>query len=413
MQPTRRELLRLGLGTVPLLACGAGAPLFLARSARAIAAEPRARANERILVVVQLDGGNDGLNTVVPYSDDEYQKNRPTLAIRADRVRKIDDRIGFHPALSAFSQLLEAKQLAVVQSVGYPNPNRSHFESMAIWHTAELKPTRESPGWLACGLDTRPAGEGGDVAAVHVAELVLTQALAGGKRPVPALENLQQFRRRLGVPDEFANAQRADLDAVVDSKRGEPGSLLAFMQQNTASTYQLSARLERVLTDVSDSPLPLGRRLGLIAQLIKAQFTTSLYYTQLGGFDTHGGQLVTHQNLLQQLNLALGSFVADLKKAGELDRVLVLVFSEFGRRLKENGSGGTDHGTAAPVFLVGGAVKGGAHGPYPNLGDLADGDPKHAIDFRRIYATVLEDWLRIPARTVLGSAFEKLPLLSV
>jgi uncharacterized protein (DUF1501 family) len=415
MKTTRRDFLRLGIGTSTLLACGAGAPLFLARSASAMGAEPEAQSKGRILVVVQLDGGNDGLNTVVPFNDDEYKKARPTLAISADRVRRINNRVGFHPALGGFSQLLEAEQLAVVQGVGYPNPNRSHFESMAIWHTAEPRPTFETTGWLSRALDTRSATQGGDVPALHVAEAQLPQAFSGGRHRIPSLENLQQFRRRLGLPAAIADAQRTALDEVVARRRGEPGSLLDFVQQNTAGTYTISARLERVLADgnADASPLLLGRRLGLIAKLIKAELTTSIYYTQLGGFDTHGQQENTHYNLLQQLNLALGSFVGELKEAGELDRVLVLVFSEFGRRLNENGSGGTDHGTAAPVFLVGGGVKAGVHGPYPDLQNLADGDPRHAIDFRRVYATVLEDWLGIPARVVLGRAFEKLELLSV
>src|SRR5262245_18720450 len=180
MRPTRRDFLRLGLGTSTLLACGGTVPKFLANAANALAAEPAKDPKGRVLVVVQLDGGNDGLNTVAPYADDDYVKLRPTLHLKANAVAKIDDRVGFHPALAPFGKLLEAKQLAVVQSVGYPNPNRSHFESMAIWNTGCRDARRDTPGWLAQALDARPPAPGGDVAALHVTGELLPQALAGG-----------------------------------------------------------------------------------------------------------------------------------------------------------------------------------------------------------------------------------------
>jgi uncharacterized protein (DUF1501 family) len=198
-------------------------------------------------------------------------------------------------------------------------------------------------------------------------------------------------------------------------RRGQPGSLLEFVEQSSTLTYASSARLEGVKT-AKGAPgvanvFSLGRRLNLIAQLIKAGLSTSIYYTELGGFDTHSHQLATHDLLLRELGGALQAFCDDLKKAGLERRALVLVFSEFGRRLRENASAGTDHGTAAPVFLLGGAVKAGVHGPYPDLQDLVDGDPKFAIDFRRVYATLLEKWLGCPADKVLGAKFEHVPVL--
>ncbi|HYT90731.1 MAG TPA: hypothetical protein VEL76_18630, partial [Gemmataceae bacterium] len=188
MQPTRREFLRLGLGGSALLACGATVPTFLARSAAALADGP-ARAGGRVLVVLQLDGGNDGLNTVVPHRDDVYRRSRPRVALPAQGLHRLNDDLGLHPALVGLNRLHENRQLAVVQSVGYPNPNRSHFESMAIWHTARLTPDRSTPGWLARSLDQR-GGVGGDSPALHVSESLLPQALHGGQRPVPSLVNL-------------------------------------------------------------------------------------------------------------------------------------------------------------------------------------------------------------------------------
>jgi uncharacterized protein (DUF1501 family) len=426
MNLSRRDLLRLSASS--LVACGAGVPLFLARTARAVAGEPGAKAKGRVLIIVQLDGGNDGLNTVVPYKDDDYRKARPRLQLAEKAVLKIDDHVGFHPALRGFARLLESRQLAVVQSVGYPNPSRSHFDSMAIWHTAKAGTTTwdaaknryntdDTAGWLARALDARPPVPGGDVSAMHVSSELLPQALAGGQRHVPSLASLEQFRRRLGLPEAAgAAAQRAALDQVASSGGGGPGSLLSFVQGSAALTYQSSARLEGVLAAGPGAGYPeeygLARRLRLIGQLVKAGLSTSLYYTQLGGFDTHAGQPFQHQNLLFELGASVQAFAADLVKSGDGERVVVLVFSEFGRRLGENASAGTDHGTAAPVFLAGASVKAGLHGPYPNLRDLDDGgDPKFALDFRRVYAALLDKWLGCPAEKVLGAKYEPLPII--
>jgi uncharacterized protein (DUF1501 family) len=417
MHPTRREMLRLGLGSSALLACGPTVPLFLTRSASALA-DDRPSAKGRILVVVQLDGGNDGLNTVVPYRDDEYRKRRPKLAIPAGEVKKVDDRIGLHPSLEPLAKLLEEQRLAIVQGVGYPNPNRSHFDSMAIWHTARTAVDKAAPGWLARAIDRRP-GPDGDAPGLHIHEsFPLPGALAGGRQVVPSMARLEQFRRRLGMPSgNEAAAQIEALDRLARQDRGESGSLLQFVERCSLITYASSARLERVQQDGSGARVEypdfygLARRLRLIAQLVKAGLSTPIYYTHLDGFDTHSGQLPQHANLLRELGASLKAFLDDLEKSGESERVLVLVFSEFGRRLGENGSGGTDHGTAAPVFLLGKPVKPGLHGAYPDLTRLEDGDPIHAVDFRRVYATLLDRWLEVPHRDVLGASFEPMGVL--
>jgi uncharacterized protein (DUF1501 family) len=413
MQPTRRDFVRLGLGSSALLACGATVPTFLANSASVLAAGQTKEAKGNVLVVVQLDGGNDGLNTVIPYKDDEYKKHRPKLQQPVQQLHKLDDRIALHSALAGLGKLYQNKQMAVVQSVGYPNPNRSHFESMAIWHTANLKPNNATPGWLARRLDQEADKGGGDAPAMHISKSLLPQALYGSQRQVPSLEDLEQFRRRLGTPKGAgARQQRAALDEVAAQKHGQTGSLLQFVEQSTVLTYASSARLEGILKNAKTSAgypefYGLARRMKLIAQLIKAGLATSIYYTRLGGFDTHANQQFTHANLLRELGDSLRPFVEDLEKAGHGKRVVVMVFSEFGRRLTENASAGTDHGTAAPVLLAGAPVKAGIHGPYPNLLDLdSGGDPKFAIDFRQVYATLLDRWLGCPSAKVLGSEFK-------
>jgi uncharacterized protein (DUF1501 family) len=374
----------------------------------------------RILVVVQLDGGNDGLNTVVPYCDDEYRKRRPKLAIPAAEVKKVDDRVGLHPSLEAFAKLLEQQRLAIVQSVGYPNPNRSHFESMAIWHTARTTVDKAAPGWLARAIDRRVgAGPGADAPGLHIHEsFPLPGALAGGRQVVPSMARLEQFRRRLGMAQGAEAAGQVDaLDRLARQERGEPGSLLQFIERCSLITYASSARLERVQQDGSAAKVNypdfygLARRLRLIAQLIKAGLSTPIYYTHLDNFDTHGGQLPHHANLLRELGVSLKAFLDDLEKSGESERVVVLIFSEFGRRLGENASGGTDHGTAAPVFLLGQPVKAGLHGSYPDLTRLEDDDPIHSVDFRRVYATLLDGWLGVPHHDILGATFEPMPVL--
>lgn len=415
MNPVRREFLRLGLGSCALLACGRDVPGFLARTAEA--ADPPERGTGRVLVVLELNGGNDGLNTVVPFGDDLYRKHRPKLALASNTLHKLDDHMGVHPALRNFKELYDDGRLAIVQSVGYPNASRSHFESMDVWQTAVRHPQANTPGWLSRGSGLRNNASDGDGTALHIGEGELPRALVGDVLSVPSLTRLDQVVRRIGQTVGSDQVHRARLDRVATLPRGEPGSHLEFLQRSQVVTYASSARIEETLRRQArgggdDFPAsPLAQRMKLVAQLIKAGLTTSIYYVQLEGFDTHQNQLPAHAALLGELAGAVSAFFADLENSGEARRVVLLAFSEFGRRLAENASRGTDHGTAAPVFLAGPSVRAGLHGPYPNLRDLDDGDPRFAIDFRRVYATLLDRWLNCPSRVVLGEEFTPLGVL--
>ncbi len=395
---SRRDFLK----TSTLISLAPTVPGFLAQTARAAAPQR----DGRVLVVIQLDGGNDGINTVVPINDEGYAKYRKTLRLAKERLVKANDKVGLHSSLTEFGKLLEKGQLAVVQGVGYPNPNRSHFRSMAIWHSARLDAEEHTGlGWLGRALDDGPRISDGSSASL----------LVGGGPPPPAIRGRRAVASALERPEEFA------LDAGADPRRAitkdEPADdLSAFVRRSMLDAYGTADRLAQVSRAKDDGARypgnALGNRLQLVARLLKAGLGTRVFYTLQGGYDTHSAQIFTHSNLLFELNSAVKAFLDDMAASKLADRVAVLMFSEFGRTVKENGSAGTDHGTAGPVFLAGAPVKGGVVGATPNLMDL---DPKHGdlrigLDFRRIYAAILEDWLGLPAKTALGGTFERLPL---
>jgi uncharacterized protein (DUF1501 family) len=386
------------------------APRFLCEAAAAGAEMP----GERILVVVQLSGGNDGLNTVIPYKHEVYQKQRPSLAIGADRVLKVEGDIGLHPSLAGMATLLENRQLAIVQGVGYPNPNRSHFESMDIWHTAHTKPQDRAAGWLGRAFDARRAAlsQSADPAAMHLGSEDQPLALAARDVPSPSIRSLDQFKLDTG-----GNAAARDtIVAASQTPRASASDLLKFVQTRNTSALEVSRRMEAAAKDyktpVAYPETDLAQKLKRIAQLIDAGLATRVYYVAIDGFDTHSDQRDAHAGLLSTLGGALAAFAEDLSSHMHLDRVLTLVFSEFGRRVEENASRGTDHGAAAPMFLVGNRVRVGLVGQHPKLDDLADGDVKFHTDFRSVYAAVLEKWLAWPAAPILGEGFPPADVLT-
>jgi uncharacterized protein (DUF1501 family) len=389
---TRRTFLK----SSSLLALAPTVPIFLAQTARAATPDRDGRA----LVVIQLDGGNDGINTVVPFADEGYAKHRTALRLPKSRLVKVSDTVGLHPSLAAFGKLLEAGQLAVVQGVGYPNPNRSHFESMAIWHTARFDPEEHAGlGWLGRGLD----GAAKPAAALLVGSGPPPVALRGRRAVASAIERVEDFTLAAGADPRQALGPDAPAD-----------DLTAFVRRSMLDAYATADRLAATLNARESSgsypQTGLGSRLQLIARLMKVGVGARVYYTTQGSYDTHSAQLNTHANLLFELSGAVKAFLDDLTAAGLAERVTVLAFSEFGRRVRENGSAGTDHGTAGPVFLAGPGVVPGLVGRTPSLLDLQDGDLKMSLDFRRVYATVLETWLGLPSPAALGGAFERLPL---
>lgn len=411
MTTTRREFLQHALGSSTLLSLGFSVPEFLARAAHAAdSAPPR---GDNVLVVVQLTGGNDGLNTVIPFADDGYARNRFVLRIPTEQVLKLDDQLGLHPQMPGFRKLVESGRLAILPGVGYPNPDRSHFRSMDIWHTARPEVEDKRDGWLGRCLDASPRGAGGDVPALHLGAGPSPLALASQRSPVPSIESLEGFRLR----GEGGALPLESLGKLAEAARPDAPPLVEFLRQSAVHAYASSRQVQAVLeADRAAAKYPesgLARKLKQIAQLIDAGLNTRIFYVSLDGFDTHSNQLGGHAALLAELSGAVSAFVEDLAARGQLDRVAVFCFSEFGRRVRENASQGTDHGTAAPVFVAGGRVRPGLLAPQPSLADLdGEGDLKFHTDFRRVYATLLDRWLGYPSQAVLGQQFEPVSLFA-
>jgi uncharacterized protein (DUF1501 family) len=417
-------------------------PVFLEKTFFALDAQAADAATQivtgkdgTILVVLQMAGGNDGLNTVVPYADDAYHVARPRLRLAADQILKIDNHIGLNPRLTGLKSLYDEGHMALVQGVGYPNPNRSHFRSTEIWQTASDADHTLSEGWLGRYFDNCCSGADPTVG-VAIGEET-PQAFAAKNPTGVTFSRPEQFRFRPSEPDNgkmsaeevfFRQLNEAgggeDSGTATSNTGGSIGAIsgktknelstLDFLQR-TALDAQLSS--DKVLAIArkykSTVPYPQGQlaaSLNIIARMIAGGLATRVYYASQGGFDTHAGQINTHQRLMGEFNDAVAAFAADLKQQGNFDRVLMITFSEFGRRVQENANGGTDHGTAAPMFVFGGAVKAGLFGKYPSLTELDHGDLKFNTDFRSVYGTVLERWLKAPSQVVLGRKF---PVLGI
>jgi uncharacterized protein (DUF1501 family) len=407
---SRREFLRAGLHSSTLVALAPTIPGFLAKTARAA----ENRRDGRVLVVLQLDGGNDGINTVVPYADEGYAKYRQELRLPTNRLHKINKELGFHPAMADAAALLESGRLAIVQGVSYPNPSRSHFRSMTIWHSAKVDLPRFKEdviveqdkavlGWIGKALDEDRKPVDGSPGAVFVGT---------GAMPV-ALRSRRSTASAMTRPEDSVLTLEGDAKSAVASF--DSGSdLSAFVRRSTLDAYATSERMAEVVrardAGARYPATALAQRLRIIARLLKGGVGTRVFYTSQKTYDTHYAQLPTHAELLGELSGALRAFLDDLAEARLAERVSVLCFSEFGRRVRENGSAGTDHGTAGPVFLAGPCVKAGLVGETPRLLDLQDGDLKRTVDFRRVYTSVLEDWLGLPAKPALGAEFGKLSL---
>ncbi len=387
---SRRDALRLGMYG---LGVTAGLPAFFRNTATALAANEQntAKAGERILVVVELSGGNDGVNTIVPFGDDAYYRQRPTIGIPAAKVRKIDDHFGFHPSLAGFERLYKDGKFAVVHGCGYEKPSLSHFESMGFWHTGA--PNAGEPfGWLGRVADAMdPAGQRNYLVNIATAQSL---AVRSGNHSPLVFYDPERFMRsgeyqqqdmfqRFGRSRETNNASLNFLSAIAANANDSAG----FVRQAWADY--------KTPVDYGAASAGLGLDLRKVAALIKADMPTRLYYVSYAGnpFDTHVYQSDVHARLLIYTSDALRAFMEDVKRIGRGSDVAVMVFTEFGRRVPENTSKGTDHGTATPMFVIGEKVKGGLYGTPLSLTNLDDGNLLYTTDFRRVYASMIKEWL--------------------
>jgi uncharacterized protein (DUF1501 family) len=415
MASNRRRFLRTSLGASAILSLAPHLPAFLARAVRA--AGPRDQ-RDTILVVVQMAGGNDGLNTVVPYEDDNYARNRSTLRLTARDVLKIDAPLGFHPRMGAMRELYQRGLVSVVQGVGYPNPHQQHEQAMLVWQTADTQPVPDETGWVGRAVDGVYREESGRVPAVFCGDILRPRALVARRAFIPAWPTVQPWKFR-DLPLDL----RRHLAESAKFPRSADNPLLDFVQRSTVATYHDLHQIEAAANSSGAAPgdrypaSSLARLLRCVAQWIRADLGIRIFFTELGGaepggFDNHAAQRDNHAALLAQFSDALAAFTAELARDKLLDRVLLMTFSEFGRTLAENGRRGTDHGSAAPVFLVGGKLKGGLVGRHPGLTELENNGPAFHTDFRRVYATVLERWLGFDSRPVLGGDFRPLDVLA-
>ncbi len=433
---TRREFLKSGcIG----LAATWTLPAFLSKTiftldlqaADALTQSPSG-ADGPILVVLQMGGGNDGLSTVIPFAQDAYYKSRAKLGIPADKILKLNAaaEFGLNPNLTGLKELYDSGNLALLNGVGYPNPNRSHFRSMEIWQTASDSDKSESYGWLGRYFDNACAGTDPTVG-INLGSMP-PQAFLGPKPLGIAMASpdryrlmesggsdkqvVQEFYEALNKPQTGAFDNNVSGGSVQDvgmtANHDTAISNLDYLQR-TAMDAELSSReiqtiAKKAYSGVTYPPGQLSNDLRLVARLIGGGLKTRIYYVNQGGYDTHANQQGTHSRLMTDLSGALSAFAADLKAQGNFDRVLLMTFSEFGRRVQENASGGTDHGVAGPMFVMGGKVKAGTYGQYPSLADLDHGDLRHNLDFRSVYATVLDRWLKADSAAILKRKFDSL-----
>lgn len=434
---TRREFLSTGL---VMASAAVTIPYFLNRSAFGLPmAAPGGKSipgvpEDHVLVVVQLGGGNDGLNMVVPYGERAYYNARPQIGIPENKVIKLSKaQVGLHPAMKPIAEMYDAGICTIVQGTGYPNPNRSHFKSMDIWHTADTDATGD--GWLGryfdsecCGYGKGESGKPEDaprkdpnpqigIAIGSAAPL----AMKGRASSAISFENADLFRwtgkdvnkNLVDTYDRITRQEGASIQAV----GGDPNSNAAFLTRTALDAQVSSDTIRRAVATPSRTPYPnspLANQLKMVAAMINAKLSTRVYYVTMGGFDTHaqqGGENGRHAQLLTQFSQAMKAFYEDLKASGNDGRVLSMSFSEFGRRVGQNASNGTDHGTAAPMMLFGPMVSPGVANDHPSLTDLDAGDLKFTTDFRCVYASILESWLRADSRKILEGSYKPMAVL--
>ncbi len=409
MSVTRRDFLAAGLVSA---ASGVIVPPILAKGV--FAAGVDGIHNNRVLVVLQLAGGNDGLNTVVPYADPAYATARPTVGIKPDSVLHLDSNVGLNPVLKGLKSLYDGGQVAIVQGVGYDKPTYSHFENLYVWEYAD--PARaQTDGWLGKLLAAQLDSQGHPLAGCALGEVSTPPELRASNATVSVIQSVQGYTVRGG-------AARAAL--VPTLYRNTPGIYGALFDQalstaesgmktlaSGAATYKPAAQY--VAQGAPRAANSLGAALQLTAQMIVTEPSVKICHVVISGFDTHQDEAARQTALLAEVDTAVSAFMQDLGAHGQADRVVLMTWSEFGRRISENGSQGTDHGAAAPLFIVGKPVKGGLYGEQPSLTSTIDGgNLKYTVDFRSVYQTLIRDWLQGDPKAVLGASYPELPVIN-
>lgn len=371
----------------------------------------QSQTTDKILVIIQLSGGNDGLNTIVPYRNDIYYKSRPSIAIPSDKVLKLNDEVGFNPALESLRGLYDNAQMSIINNVGYPNPDRSHFRSMDIWQTASESTEYLNTGWIGRYLDANCAGNCVPYQALEIDD-TLSLSMKGEKVKALSVQDPEKLYKH--ISGNFINK-------IAQNKAVNEHDNVAYLYKTLAETAssaeflhtKRAAAQSKTYRSIAQYPQgELGQRLKTISELIISGMPTNIYYVSISGFDTHFNQLNQQERLLKNYAESVNTFVNDLKKNDRFKDVAILTFSEFGRRVKQNASGGTDHGTANNVFLMSENLKRPkVLNEAPNLTDLDEGDLKFSVDFRQIYASLLKDWLKTGSKAILGENFQSLNLL--
>lgn len=383
----------------------ASASLLVPKFLKAMEQNPLPNAGHKVLVVIQLTGGNDGLNTIIPYRNDIYYKNRPEIAIAQQHILKLTDDAGVNPHLSVLKELYDEGYVTVINNVGYPNPNRSHFRSMDIWHTASKAEEYLKTGWLGryleekckdCALPTQ----------IIETDDILSLALKG--------ENIQGIALR--DPRKLYSQKQEDFFHALESHHDHEHQMADYLYKILGDTINSTKYiLEKKKVNPSSGEYPstkFSSNLKNIASLIRSDINTSVYYVSLGSFDTHVRQQARQHQLFDELNAGLKAFTEDLKRSNRFNDVLIMTFSEFGRRVSQNASSGTDHGTANNMFFISGALKNkGMINSLPDLANLKDGDLQFQVDFKQVYATVLEKWLGSSSINILGGEYKKMDFI--
>ena len=369
-----------------------------------------------VLAVLQLSGGNDALNTLIPYNDPLYIDNRPNVRVPQDSVLPLNDQVGLNPAMAPLKKLYDDGKVAVIQGIGYPSPSRSHFRSMDIWHTCEPDKVGDE-GWLGRAIRDLDPNKENVLTAVNFGR-GLPRALAAPGVPVASVGDLETYGVLTGIDNDTQRAKALDVFSRVYSPMIGKGPVVDYLAQTGLDALKgadiLSSAVETYSSTIEYGGDVVGQYMMNMAQTHLAGFGTKILYTTApyNSFDTHAGELANHTKLWTETSRAISDFYDDLKEHNASDNVVLLVFSEFGRRVHDNGSG-TDHGSGGVTFVIGDSVKGGLYGEYPSLEEnkLLEGDLHFNNDFRSLYSSLLEDWMDLDAKPIVNGSFEKMALL--